>query len=96
MIFTPYESSTLIELLETSCAEDFYILTPQKAEELISSSLNKLKTLSALTCFSKQEYTLLAFLVYDECEAHDALGIRDVRLVNLRDKLLELSEAHRD
>lgn len=91
MIFTPHECETLIELLADSYPEDFTFLNPETAEKLLNSSLKKLENISGITYFTKQELTLIADAVVEECKFYALYG-GDAELELLRDKLLSLSE----
>ena len=96
MLFNLKEKEELVELLSGFSTEDSPYLTPEKAEELLNSTLKKLQNLSNITYFSKQEFTFLYTLVCDEFDFYNAINAPRKDLKTLMNKLSDLSEVHQD
>ena len=74
-VFTEPEVEILQQFLEIYKASGFSVLNKELNDSLVNSSLTKLKNLTSLTFFTKQEYTVM-YMALDYAKSNqDRLGI---------------------
>lgn len=74
-MFTAKEVSLLLECLDYYRDARFAPFSPDIGERLYSSCIDKLNSLTALTFFSKAEFSFLSFAVNCELSAYDEIGV---------------------
>lgn len=93
MLFNSNEISVLIAAVKAYEHSPLQVLKPELRKSLNASILGKLSSLSALTFFTKQEFTYMALAVDYVLDSPSDFGIpSSLNLQRLRDRLISLAE----
>ena len=93
MPFNSEEVAELIAALETYNDRHRGVLPPELQNQLATSSIKKLENLTALTFFTKQEFSIMALAVKSSIDAFEISGyVADSALLSLFERLISLSK----
>lgn len=92
MLFNSKEIALIITALEDYADSPLQILRIDLRDKLSASITTKLKALTPLTVFTKQEFTLMAVAVEQSRTISTNLGTNSYFLERLRDRLISLAE----
>jgi hypothetical protein len=95
MLFTDFERETILKALEGYALDigDYVLpINDTLKDRLFASCFDKLSSLNALTCFTKQEYTLMAGAIMRYIDANvEKHYAKAAKMCKLRDKLFLLA-----